>query len=823
MFRIVVAFFLTSQFVFAGISSSSILSEDAISFLQDGIELPVQLSIESNARGGDSYEPNGTVLVRSLSNGSVLISDFRFDKKYQHTLSKKLIQELNKDPVVLVNTLRVEVGAGSAITLDLDEMMVMMTVSPQDFGEEEQAPSYAKPTSMNNEASMLTNYNVNAYASGKTIGDLSNYNLSSSFNSVLSYEENYVEISNFSSFSSGASAMHELDRLVFARDQNGLRIEAGQDTSAPQRIGTISNFSVEKLYYASITNSADSILMRNSASSLIPMIVMMPAAGEVRVYKNDRLIYQSALNMGRHTLDTTSFPYGVYEVSVDTIIGGQVRDTRRYRVNKPTNGRGGEQWVWQLWAGQAQYDALPALDEATDESDFSSYPEPQKARAPVGGVNVASSIGEVTWDANLYHSPTSWVAEMGSRWQPTEWLSLEGQFMKSSQGGKRAFYQAALSSSWGPSLVLTSERGQYDKDEYEQSNPYGTDQAQLQLPLPEALFGGSLVLGYNIDREYNEHSWNIDYNQSLLDNDWLSLSLDTGMDKTIGEQGTTNYYVSLNASLPLGANVDMGVSEQNGVRTASVSAGMELDGFFNYVSIDAQGELVQQHIESPSTTLQTNYDSNYASGSTAISLTQNSVNLSNSTSGLVAFNKHGVAPGKSGGQSGFMVIMPDKLEDGELELLVDNTAVPLHAGNNFVSAVPYEEHNVMVQVGSDAHASYDIFTEDDSYTLYPGNVPTLKPTVKQMVTVFGRLVDESGAAIANASVKNHIGETITDEQGGFSIDVDAAIPEVQVSSDKTGEFKVAMTIEHASGGIVRLKDVVWSPHKSDVYIVNPLF
>lgn len=129
----------------------------------------------------------------------------------------------------------------------------------------------------------------------------------------------------------------------------------------------------------------------------------------------------------------------------------------------------------------------------------------------------------------------------------------------------------------------------------------------------------------------------------------------------------------------------------------------------------------------------------------------------------------------------------------------------------------------MVQVGSDAHASYDIFTEDDSYTLYPGNVPTLKPTVKQMVTVFGRLVDESGAAIANASVKNHIGETITDEQGGFSIDVDAAIPEVQVSSDKTGEFKVAMTIEHASGGIVRLKDVVWSPHKSDVYIVNPLF
>ena len=128
-----------------------------------------------------------------------------------------------------------------------------------------------------------------------------------------------------------------------------------------------------------------------------------------------------------------------------------------------------------------------------------------------------------------------------------------------------------------------------------------------------------------------------------------------------------------------------------------------------------------------------------------------------------------------------------------------------------------------MQAGSDASASYDIFTEDESYTLYPGNISTLKPTVKQMVTVFGRLVDESGAAIANASVKNHIGETITDEQGGFSIDVDASIPEVLVSSDRTGEFKVAMAIGNSTGGVVRLKDVVWSPHKSDVYIINPLF
>ncbi|ATL91585.1 hypothetical protein CK911_01355 [Aeromonas sp. CU5] len=797
------------------------ISDEIYAFLAQGIELPVQFKLIHADIDAETYEPNGVAFIKASGDGVLSISEFNFDKQYQKTLSDELLALLSKDALVLGRDGRAEIGNGTNVRLDLAEMTIIMDIDSSDLGGIQSTSPVAKPASEEQAFSMLTNYNINAYSSGATLNSLSDYNISTSFNNVVSYEESHIRFSNFAALSSDNEVTHELDSLVFARDYDGLRTEVGMDTNAPQRVGTVSNFSVDRLYYASITNAADSILTKNGSASLIPLIVSMPATGEVRVYKNDRLIHIATLNIGRHTLDTTSFPSGVYEVKVETVIAGQVRDTKTYRVNKPANGHGGAQWVWQLWAGDAEHEQLNAQNE--NVSDYSDAKEgSSEERAAVGGVNLSSTFGEVTWDANLYRNPTSWVAEVGSGWQATDWLSFDGQWMKSAQGGHRALYQVNISPEWGPTLTITSERGQDDEDEYQQTRSYGVDQAQLSVPLPEQIPGGSLNLGYNIDREYDEHSWNIDYTQSLFDYDLFSLSLDTGLDRTLGEEATTNYYVSLNASLAMGGAVDIGMSEQNGTKTASFSAGMGLDGFFNYVSIDAQGELADEHIESPSTSLRTSYENGYVSGSASIGLSQDNVSLSNSSSGTLAFNSDGIAPGVGGGESGFMVVMPNYIEDKELEFMVDGTPTPLHAGANFVAAQPYIEHDVTVQVTNDAQASYDVLTEDELFTLYPGNVSTIKPVVKQMVTVFGRLVDESGTAIANASIKNHIGETVTDAQGAFSIDVDASIPEVEVDSSQTGTFKVAMAIPAASGGVVRLKDLVWSPHKSDVYLINPL-
>ena len=51
-----------------------------------------------------------------------------------------------------------------------------------------------------------------------------------------------------------------------------------------------------------------------------------------------------------------------------------------------------------------------------------------------------------------------------------------------------------------------------------------------------------------------------------------------------------------------------------------------------------------------------------------------------------------------------------------------------------------------------------------------------RSTIKEMVTVFGILRAEDGSLLANARIDNHIGTTVTNEEGEFSLDVDKANP-----------------------------------------------
>lgn len=787
------------------------LSSDLHDFLVGGIELPLMLLTTGSDSPDAIYEPHGSVLVEVIE-GTLVLSGFQVDKAHESSISPRLIKELSSD-IQLASNLRHGIGQGSEVRFDTDEMMVLLSLASGDMGISDSPAIVAKPATRQGEASMVTSYNASSYFSGESLSRLSEYNFSSSFSHTLSYQEYNAKVVNFLAVTQDGVS-HDLDSFVLSRDYSGIRVDAGMESNAPQRVGTISNFSVEKLYYASVSNVADSVLSNSGIESLIPIVISMPSSGEVRVYKDERLIYLAQLALGRHELDTSTFPSGVYAVRADVVINGVVRETHNFRVNKPANGRGGQQWVWQLWAGEAETKSFD------DENNVASSEHSEHSF--VGGVNIASSLGEVTWDANIYRSAQAWVAEGGIGWQATEWLSFDSQWMESSKSAQRRFYQMTLSPGWG-SLILSSERGEDDAEGgQEESTDYGSDYAYLSLPLPETMMGGTIGFGYQVDRESNDKTWTLDYSQQLLETCWLSLTLDTGFDRTFSDSITTDYYVSLNASLPLGGSVDVGVSERNGIKTASVSAGMGFDGFVNYMTIDAQGELQDSQIENASLGLQGNYENTYVSGSGSISVSSQNATLSNNISGSVAFNKDGIAPGNSFGDTGFMVLMPEYLGRGELELLVDNAPLPLHAGKNFVAVSPYEEHSIYVDISDDAQASYDVLTEDERYTLYPGNVATIKPHVKRMLTVFGRLVDESGNAIANATVKNHIGEAVTDEKGAFSIDVDASVPEVEIDSEQTGNFKVAMNLHEGAGGIIKLKDLVWSP-KSLSYIISPAF
>ncbi len=64
------------------------------------------------------------------------------------------------------------------------------------------------------------------------------------------------------------------------------------------------------------------------------MIAFLPAAGEVHLTRDGRLLSVQNFTMGNHEVDTRGLPYGIYDVEVEVIVNGRVISKRTQRVNK---------------------------------------------------------------------------------------------------------------------------------------------------------------------------------------------------------------------------------------------------------------------------------------------------------------------------------------------------------------------------------------------------------------------------------------------------------------------------------------------------------
>jgi hypothetical protein len=107
--------------------------------------------------------------------------------------------------------------------------------------------------------------------------------------------------------------------------------------------------------------------------------------------------------------------------------------------------------------------------------------------------------------------------------------------------------------------------------------------------------------------------------------------------------------------------------------------------------------------------------------------------------------------------------------------------------------------------------SYDINTGKQRYTLFPGNVATLDASsIKEMVTVFGVLRAEDGS-LPHARIDNHIGTTVTNEEGEFSLDVDKANPMLTFRRGSDCEAELDLE-QHSARGLGRHRDLPGAAH-----------
>lgn len=111
-----------------------------------------------------------------------------------------------------------------------------------------------------------------------------------------------------------------------------------------------------RIYGVSYGNKSNSRL-EDTALSLTPITVFLPAAGEVHILRDGKLLSIQNFAMGSYEVNTATLPFGIYQVEVQVVINGKVASSRTEQINKTYARRSSvtERWSWQVFGGMLEY------------------------------------------------------------------------------------------------------------------------------------------------------------------------------------------------------------------------------------------------------------------------------------------------------------------------------------------------------------------------------------------------------------------------------------------------------------------------------------
>jgi hypothetical protein len=104
------------------------------------------------------------------------------------------------------------------------------------------------------------------------------------------------------------------------------------DTWNLQSIASMSALNSSRIYGISYGNKSSS--QTQDTLALVPVTVFLPAAGEVHVYRDGKLLSIQNFSMGSYELDTSRLPFGIYNVDIQVVVNGRVVSSRTANINK---------------------------------------------------------------------------------------------------------------------------------------------------------------------------------------------------------------------------------------------------------------------------------------------------------------------------------------------------------------------------------------------------------------------------------------------------------------------------------------------------------
>ena len=152
---------------------------------------------------------------------------------------------------------------------------------------------------------------------------------------------------------------------------------------------------------------------------------------------------------------------------------------------------------------------------------------------------------------------------------------------------------------------------------------------------------------------------------------------------------------------------------------------------------------------------------------------------------------------------------------GSYQVMIDNQAYsPINVGQRVaVGMSPYKDYSVTLQAVGAPLYDLDLLPRD--IPIYPGNVVVVHWRAKHVVTMYGRLVDETGKPLVKARIDAGSDTTLTDENGYFVITgpQDGKLVMRTFAGGGCRDLPIAsLSGATAAGLLLKIGDVVCRPH-----------
>lgn len=758
-----------------------------VNALEEGMSVPVFLRLSDNDVKNQSEDKIADAII-VIEQGKIKLSSIHLIESIQGPkLNKLLVEKLESQQNANFNESNgIVIDNNAVLKLNISSFNLSLDVDKAAFAPKEHVRRSVLGNSSVNSISAVANYDLGVFQSQVK----NSRNSSSSYfnlDALFASSENHLNV-NASAYSIGKSNSNvELYRAMYERDFNGFRFALGlMSTWNLQSIASLTALSSSKIYAASIGNNSSSVV-HNKQQSLTPIYAFLNSPGEVRIYRQGKLLNIQNFPMGNYEIDTSILPYGIYEVKIETVVDGKIVTTQNQTINKSFGAITGEfnKLNWEVYGGYVDFDKR---NYVRSENSHGQTP----AKSYLAGASFAYSfpvLSGIRFQMSNYGFDKFIVQETSVSASINDYLSVAWQGLIEKHGSHRNIGTISINipdgygSLWASKekTIIKGDLPLYDADSYSYGGTFNFDKIIDRT--------GSLTISNTKDRRVGSDSINYEYANTLFSGRYGTIGLRAGVQRYhYDNQNSTNEkYVNLDFSLPLSTWLSTGVSSTNGNIKANIYANKSFEDSVITNAGVSVSKLVRDkdNGESDISTLgYASYDMKYNSGTVTINRPDSDRINGNLTSrGSVAYSNGTITPSGQQGKSG-VIINSDINGSGSMVAQINGQNYPISGKNTFIPLSPYSDYEIQLMNDGKSKDSFDIVSgRNKSVTLYPGNIAFYQPEVRQLITVFGRLKSPDGEYIKYASIRNHIGRTKTDQNGDFSMDVDVRYPVISLLQD----------------------------------------